>query len=390
MRCSGFIAFLGLFGGALSAPAPGANYTENNHVLAKLQRQALASLKTAGSNSTSSQSCSLENAAVRKDWIALTPEEKKDYIGAVQCLLTLPSKSDPAFAPGARNRYDDFVAVHINQTLSIHGTGNFLTWHRYMTWAYETALREECGYQGYQPYWNWLDYTDDLTKSPLFDGSDTSMSGDGSYLAHNGSLSGANNIFLPSGNGGGCVTSGPFTNMTVHLGPVAPGMAGLKVNPSPDGPLGYNPRCLSRDLGDYTSSTWFTSENLLNITIGDASSSIELFQNELQGRFADQFLGMHASGHMAVGGEASDLFSSINDPSFWFHHSMVDQVYWIWQALHLDQAATIAGTITILNTPPSRDASTADIINVGVNAPDVTIEDVLDTLGESPLCYIYV
>lgn len=178
--------------------------------------------------------------------------------------------------------------------------------------------------------------------------------------------------------------------MTVHLGPVAPGMAGLKVNPSPDGPLGYNPRCLSRDLGDYTSSTWFTSANLLNITIGDASSSIELFQNELQGRFQDQFLGMHASGHMAVGGEASDLFSSINDPSFWFHHSMVDHVYWIWQALHPDQAATIAGTITILNTPPSRDASTADIIDVGVNAPDVTIEDVLDTLGGSPLCYIYV
>lgn len=37
-------------------------------------------------------------------------------------MLTSPSKSDPEFAPGARNRYDDFVAVHINQTTSIHGT----------------------------------------------------------------------------------------------------------------------------------------------------------------------------------------------------------------------------------------------------------------------------
>lgn len=179
-------------------------------------------------------------------------------------------------------------------------------------------------------------------------------------------------------------------SMTVHLGPVAPGMAGLQPNPSPDGPLGYNPRCLSRDLGDYTASTWFTAENLLNITVGDASGSILLFQNELQGRFGDQFLGMHASGHMAVGGEASDLFSSINDPSFWFHHSMVDQVYWIWQALHLDQAETIAGTITILNQPPSRDTYKADIIDLGVNAPSVTIDDVLNTLGQSPLCYVYV
>lgn len=178
--------------------------------------------------------------------------------------------------------------------------------------------------------------------------------------------------------------------MTLHLGPVSPGMDGLKASNSSDGPLGYNPRCLSRDLGSYTTSTWFTPENLLNVTVGDASASIESFQNELQGRFLDGFLGMHASGHMAVGGEASDLFSSINDPSFWFHHSMVDYVYWIWQALHLDQADTIAGTITILNTPPSRNASTADILDMGVNAPSVTIDDVLDTLGQSPLCYIYL
>jgi tyrosinase len=46
-----------------------------------------------------------------------------------------------------QNRYDDFVAQHINQTLSIHGTGNFLTWHRYFTYGYEKALREECGYK---------------------------------------------------------------------------------------------------------------------------------------------------------------------------------------------------------------------------------------------------
>ncbi|KAH8761022.1 hypothetical protein F5883DRAFT_618954 [Diaporthe sp. PMI_573] len=386
MQFLGLISLVGLLGTALSAPS---NLPRDKNTLARLQKHALAALKAAEGNSTSPGGCSLSNAAVRKDWAALSADEKKDYIGAVQCLLTLPSKSDPTFAPGARSRYDDFVAVHINQTLSIHGTGNFLTWHRYVTYAYETALREECGYQGYQPYWNWFDYTDDLTKSPLFDGSETSMSGDGAYLAHNGSVSGTGNIFLPSGNGGGCVKSGPFANMTVRLGPVSPGMVGLQPSNSSDGPLGYNPRCLSRDLGSYTTSTWFTPENLLNITVGDASSSIELFQNELQGRFGDGFLGMHASGHMAVGGEASDLFSSINDPSFWFHHSMVDYVYWIWQALHLDQAATIAGTITILNQPPSRNTSTADIIELGVNAPSVTIEDLLNTLGESPLCYIY-
>jgi len=28
---------------------------------------------------------------------------------------------------------------------------NFLHWHRYFIYAYETALRNECGYKGYQP-----------------------------------------------------------------------------------------------------------------------------------------------------------------------------------------------------------------------------------------------
>lgn len=49
-------------------------------------------------------------------------QEKKDYISAVQCLYNKPSKTPSSLAPGAKNRYDDFVATHINQTLSIHGT----------------------------------------------------------------------------------------------------------------------------------------------------------------------------------------------------------------------------------------------------------------------------
>jgi tyrosinase len=113
--------------------------------------------------------------------------------------------------------------------MSIHGTGNFLTWHRYFTYGYEKALREECGYKvskrswrvcdpcadvfnikGYQPYWNWFTYQDNLRASPIFDGSDTSMGSDGAFVKHNGSVGGAGKVFLPSGQGGGCITGGPF------------------------------------------------------------------------------------------------------------------------------------------------------------------------------------
>jgi hypothetical protein len=42
----------------------------------------------------------------------------------------------------------------VNMTKSIHVTANFMHWHRYFVWAFESALRSECGYKGYQPYWN--------------------------------------------------------------------------------------------------------------------------------------------------------------------------------------------------------------------------------------------
>jgi tyrosinase len=51
----------------------------------------------------------------------MSNKERKNYIKAVQCLFTLPSKTR-VFAEGARTRHDDFVATHINQTLQIHQT----------------------------------------------------------------------------------------------------------------------------------------------------------------------------------------------------------------------------------------------------------------------------
>lgn len=118
----------------------------------------------------------------------MSSDQKRDYIRAVNCVWDKPSKA-PDFS-AARNYYDDFVAVYINQTDHIHRTGSFLTWHRLFIHARETALRDECDYQGHLWYWNWFAHQDDLNKSPVFDGSDLSMGGDGEYFAHNGCLGG--------------------------------------------------------------------------------------------------------------------------------------------------------------------------------------------------------
>jgi tyrosinase len=152
----------------------------------------------------------------------------------------------------------------------------------------------------------------------------------------------------------------------------------------------YNPRCAKRDLTVAASSV-FTYTNLYNLTLGPASTNIETFQNEFQGRFNQGFLGMHGAGHYAIGGDAGDVFSSPNDPAFWLHHSMLDRVWWIWQSLHLDQANTVGGTITRNNTPPSGRTTADDLIETNyLNLDAVKIGDVLSTIGGKPLCYIYL
>lgn len=52
----------------------------------------------------------------------LSTSEKLDYIKAVKCLQSKPPRTPASEAPGAKTRFDDFVATHINQTLTIHYT----------------------------------------------------------------------------------------------------------------------------------------------------------------------------------------------------------------------------------------------------------------------------
>ncbi|KAK6542127.1 hypothetical protein TWF694_007894 [Orbilia ellipsospora] len=339
--------------------------------------------------------CNLGKVAIRKEWTSLTPRERKNYIKAVLCLQSKPAKSG-ALAPGARSRFDDFVATHINQTFSIHATGNFLSWHRYYTFTYEKALREECGYDGYQPYVNWGKYAEDLEHAPLFDGSDTSMSDNGAYIPQ---ASGPvfpspvdPTIVLPAGKGSGCVTSGPFKNLTVNVGPgiFGPQYTDVPLNPQLDG-LGYNPRCLRRDLGFQAARMASTDLNSTNLITG--YTDIVAFQNNMQGTFTSggNELGVHTAGHFWVGGDpGGDFSASPGDPFFYLHHAQIDRTWWIWQNQDLKtRAKAIGGTITILNTPPSRNATLDDLIDLGVNAPAIKIRDAMSTL-DGPFCYIYL
>jgi len=334
--------------------------------------------------------CHLGNVAVRKEWSNLTNSERTAYSNAVLCMMNKPARTDSAAVPGAKTRYDDFVFTHINQTLTIHGTGNFLSWHRYYTWSFEQALKAECGYKGTQPYWNWGKSAFDPVNSPYFDGSAYSMGGNGVYEAHNctnGLPTGLNCI--PAGNGGGCVETGPFKNMSVNLGPVTPTLAEPEVI-VPDGfGTAYNPRCLKRDITPWVSSQWNRDND--SATLITSNPDIYWFQTNMQGDFAAGDYGVHTGGHFTYGGDpGGDLFVSPGDPMFWLHHAQIDRTWWIWQNQDLkNRQNAVSGTITLNNTPPSRNTTLDDVIDMGVSWNSTTVGRVMNTM-DGPLCYIYI
>lgn len=65
--------------------------------------------------------------------------------------MKLPPKSDPETFPGALSRYDDFVAYHMTHAMQLHDNLHLFGAHKYYVWLFEEALRNECGYTGYQP-----------------------------------------------------------------------------------------------------------------------------------------------------------------------------------------------------------------------------------------------
>ncbi|KAK1513109.1 hypothetical protein CTAM01_00505 [Colletotrichum tamarilloi] len=404
------LSLIALQASALGLASPVSRSAESDIDLATTERlQQLASLaqtafdktksEVEGSETTKrSSACSWHDVRVRREWGTLSKSEKLDYINAVKCLQSRPARTPASQSSGAKTRFDDFVATHINQTLTIHYTGNFLSWHRYFTWQYEEALRNECGYKGTQPYWDWSKTAiTGLETSPIFDGSETSMSGNGDFVPGRepirlGGQNGLPIIELPVGTGGGCVNSGPFKNMTVNLGPAALDLPGGISEANPNGPLTYNPRCLKRDLT--------TEVNLLYANVTAVLSNILQpqnvydFQMQMQGVPGSGNIGIHGGGHYSLGGDPGrDVFTSPGDPVFYLHHSMIDRVWWMWQMLSPQErqygATALSGTNTFLDQPPSANTTMDDVLQYGWAGESLKIWDAMSTVA-GPFCYVYL
>lgn len=199
--------------------------------------------------------------------------------------------------------------------------------HRYFTWAYEQTLRNECGYKGYQPYYNWPKWASNPSASPALDGSATSMGGNGlggdrctNQTFYGIPTQDAPLIKIPHGDGGGCVNSGPFSDWKVNLGPVFSDITCTPPNPEQDFTngllgLGRNSRCLRRDISAWTSSQWTSDDMVVKLL---KSKDIKTFWYDMQGgenAFSNNFMGVHTAGHFTIGGDpGSDFVASPGDP----------------------------------------------------------------------------
>jgi tyrosinase len=225
-------------------------------------------------------------------------EDKKSWIDAVHCMHRSPSKMNKFF-PTTRHRYDDFVAFHINATgwdPGTHNNGFFMPFHRYdrhhvsmlialtpefsyLLWIWENTLRDECGYKGPTPWWDWSLDTPErgghFNSSPIWDPV-LGFGGDGKWVK---------NITEELR----CVENGPWAQYNVSLT--------WKVD---DPPI---ERCLERDFDTSLAEKSSSPKQVLKV----------LLQRDTYANFSELDFapwgfdvkqgGPHITGHIAVGGE---------------------------------------------------------------------------------------
>jgi tyrosinase len=127
------------------------------------------------------------------------------------------------------------------------------------------------------------------------------MSSNGEFIPGRGDVllggNGLPEIPIPAGTGGGCIKSGPFKDMKVNIGPVALGLTNGSTVGNGDG-LDYNPRCLQRDLTDYSNKRWANATSIVDLIL--RHKDIESFQMEMQGVPGSGAIGVHGGGKYKI------------------------------------------------------------------------------------------
>ncbi|SMQ50444.1 unnamed protein product [Zymoseptoria tritici ST99CH_1A5] len=325
---------------------------------AKAQVEDLHRQYLTNTQATLTGTCTKDNIAVRKEWGNLSKQEKLDFISAIKCMQTLPSQMEPDFYPDAKNRWDDFTVAHLLNTPDIHWSGLLLPWHRHFTWVVETALREECNYPGYMPYWDYSKYLDrPFEQNPLFDGSETSIGGNGTGPNY-------------------CIEDGPFVDFQVNIPP-----------PDDTASIQPNPRCIKRNVVADAAGKYLTYSNVSDLLTNH--DDIVSFHYELE-----KNNGYHVVPHSYIGGLQGNIYRSSQDMFFFFHHACLDRLWSIWQALDFESRTytldsdTYFPTREVFNLTGVPEARLDMTLYMSPIFQNYTVRDAMSATG-GPYCYQY-
>ncbi|CAF9927916.1 MAG: hypothetical protein HETSPECPRED_006702 [Heterodermia speciosa] len=290
-------------------------------------------------------SLSCQQAPLRREWRTLTVVEQHDYVRAVRCLTTKPSRIGHN-----GTLYDDFPWVHKHTSTNTHKAAPFLPWHRYYLNLYETALKQECSFHGNLPYWDWSLDSSNFRASPVWDPS-SGLGGDGTGPQSVGD--------------GQCVTAGPFSDLEMSFY---------------DGE--YQPHCLSRGFPPSNElkalGELICPEAIKNLM---KESTYEDFAPELERR-AHTFLSRSVRGDLS-------RFTGPNDPIFFLHHVNIDRLWTQWQQIQPAERLSAYGGKA--NKDSDAVARMTDALDMGGLAPQsekIQVIDVMDVKG-GRFCYGY-
>ncbi|KAG9254535.1 uncharacterized protein F5Z01DRAFT_109692 [Emericellopsis atlantica] len=304
--------------------------------------------------------------SVRKEWRELTDADKAEYLRAATCVRELP-KAKYAAIDAVTTRMDDLVYTHFSLNLDIHFVANFLPWHRWFVQLHEDLLRNECGFTGAQPYWDWSIDADaeDVPNAPVFDPV-TGFGGDGQRT--------------DSDEPGfeRCVVDGPFANTNLTLG-----MGWPDVNEDGD-----RLHCFTRELNGGLGK----DENG-NQIIGDMQASAynsrvmnTIYSFDTFADMADMLEGLpHAQVHSVIFGDMGPA-TSPNEPLFFLHHANVDRAWAKWQGRNATRLADYTGFQDRSHTIPASLNNTMPVMELADTKP--VVKDYMD-IRAGPLCYTY-
>lgn len=242
------------------------------------------------------QTCS--SFTVRKSWFDHDEFQKQAYLSAVQALKKLPPTGR-----GVLIAYDDFQEIHLAQIAQVHGTAQFLPWHRWLLKQYEGALQKVSNTPNLTvPYLNWgKEGSNNLASNPHL-----SSIFSPKYIGTKGSA--ADNY---------CLRDGVAANW--HKWYLTPASRPL------------------RPSGECSRRQW-NGGNAINPIEADSYSTTlwnrTTYTSFIQFSKALEAGALHASVHVNVAGTNGDMIDpglSINDPIFFLHHANVDRIWTLWQ-----------------------------------------------------------